>query len=168
MRRKELVGAAVLLLVAAGYFIAAGDINRSALGDEVGAAGVPVVYAATLAGLALALAVKALVAWRLNGAATRAGSAAGSRDSGRKRASAGRAAGMLGIGIAYLAVIVFAGYLLSILAVIALVAVYQGERIGWRLAGISVGGAVLFFVLFDVLLGIDMPPGVWPMFLPGS
>ncbi len=168
MRRRELVGAAVLLLVAVGYFIAAGDINRSALGDEVGAAGVPVVYAATLAGLAVALAVKALVAWRLNGAATRADSSAGSRDSGRKRARAGRAAGMLGIGIAYLAVIVFAGYLLSILAVIALVAVYQGERIGWRLAGISVGGAVLFFVLFDVLLGIDMPPGVWPMFLPSS
>ena len=168
MRRGELIGAAVLLLVAAAYFIAASDINRSALGDEVGAAGVPVVYAATLAGLAVTLAVKALVAWRLNGAATRADSTAGSRASGRKRARAGRAAGMLGIGIAYLAVVAFAGYLLSILAVIALVAVYQGERIGWRLAGISVGGAVLFFVLFDVLLGIDMPAGVWPMLLPGS
>ena len=161
MRAGDLVGASLLLLVAAGYFTAAGDINRSALADEIGAAGVPVVYAATLAGLAVALAIKALISWRLGRAV------AGGVESGRQGRRLARAAGMLAIGIGYLAVVTVAGYLLSVLAVIALVAVYQGERMSWRLAGIAVGGAALYFVLFDQLLGIDMPAGLWPM-LVGS
>ena len=159
MRTGELIGASLLLLVAAGYFVAAGAINRSALADEVGAAGVPVVYAATLAGLAVALAIKAFIAARFGSGATRGQAAA------RPRRRLVRAAGMLAIGIAYVAVVAIAGYLLSIIAVVALVALYQGERMGWRLAGVAVGGAVLFFVFFDRLLGVDMPAGVWPMLL---
>ena len=159
MRTGDLIAAAVLLIVAAGYFVASGEINRSALADEVGAAGVPVVYAATLAGLAVALAIKALIAAKFGGGTSRDGDSAGVR----RRLL--RAAGMLAIGIAYLAVVAVAGYLLTLVAVIALVALYQGERMGWRLAGIAVGGGVLFFVFFDRLLGVDMPTGLWPMLL---
>ena len=72
---------------------------------------------------------------------------------------------MLAIGVAYLAVVAVAGYLLTLVAIIALVALYQGERMGWRLAGIAAGGGVLFFVFFDRLLGVDMPAGLWPMLL---
>ena len=68
---------------------------------------------------------------------------------------------MLAIGAGYLAIVSTAGYPLSLLAVIVLVALYQGERMGLRLAGIAIGGAALFFVFFDLLLGIDMPAGIW-------
>ena len=73
-----------------------------------------------------------------------------------------RAAVMLGIGIAYVAAVRFSGYLISLAAVIALVALYQGERVGWRLARIALGGGVAFWIFSDRVLGIDMPPGFWP------
>lgn len=160
---RDLLGALILLLVAGGYHAASLGINRSALSDEVGAAGLPVVYAGALTALALALAIKALVSRRLAG---RSGADAGDdlRGEGRKLL---RAAGMLAIGVGYIAIVDIAGYLLSVMAVIALVAVYQGERMGRRLAGLAIGGGAMFFVFFILVLGIDMPTGIWPA-LTGS
>ena len=148
----------ILLLIGAGYYYLASDINPSALDDEIGAAGLPKVYATLLAALALALAAKALIVWRF----MRTDGKHPINDlegEGRKLL---RAAGMLGIGIAYVAVVTFSGYLISLAAVIALVALYQGERAGWRLARIAAGGGVAFWIFFDRVLGIDMPPGFWP------
>ena len=155
---RDLLGALILLLVAGGYYAASHGINRSALSDEVGAAGLPVVYAGALTALALALAIKALVSRRLAG---RSGADAGDdlRGEGRKLL---RAAGMLAIGVGYIVVVDIAGYLLSVMAVIALVAVYQGERMDRRLAALAIGGGALFFVFFILVLGIDMPAGIWP------
>ena len=154
---KDSVGALGLLLIALGYYYLATDINQSALADEIGAAGLPVVYAALLAGLALGLALKAVIAQR------RMRSDSGPeqhsrRDNGR---TLGRAAGMLVIGIGYLACIAVMGYVVSLAGLIGLVALYLGERAGWRLAGIATGGAIAFWVLFDRLLGIEMPVGLW-------
>ena len=61
---KDLIGALILLLIGVGYYYLASDINPSALDDEIGAAGLPKVYATLLAALALALAAKALIVWR--------------------------------------------------------------------------------------------------------
>ena len=154
---KDLISALILLLIALGYYVLTADINPSALADEIGAAGVPVVYATLLATVALILAAKALIGWRF----TRADGPVPINDlqgEGRKLFGA---AGMLAIGIAYVAAVTFIGYLISIAAVIACVALYQGERVGWRLAGIAVGGGIAFWMFFDRLLGIDMPPGFW-------
>ncbi len=116
------------------------------------------IYATALAALALALAAKALITWRL--IRTEGGSAISSfRGEGHKLS---RAAGMLAIGVAYVAGVTFIGYLLSLVAVSALVALDHGERAGLRLAGIAIGGAVAFWIFFDRLLGIEMPPGFWP------
>ena len=161
MPAKDLIGALFLLLVAAGYYAAAGGINQSALADEVGASGLPIVYAIALAALAIALAVKALLSLR---PVRRAGAGNNLGGEGKKLI---RAAGMLAIGIGYVAVVELSGYTLTLVAVIALVAIYQGERADRRLAGIAVGGGVLFFVFFDLVLGIDMPAGFWPR-LTGS
>ena len=155
---KDLIGALILLLIAFGYYYLAGDINQSELDDELGAAGLPMIYATALAALALALAAKALITWRLF--RTEGGSAISSLRGEVHKLS--RAAGMLAIGVAYVAGVTFIGYLLSLVAVIALVALYQGERAGLRLAGIAIGGAVAFWIFFDRLLGIEMPPGFWP------
>lgn len=182
MRAKDLLTALILLLAAGGYYAGSRGIARSALADEVGAAGLPVVYASALAALALALVIKSFLSWWLVGRnGVRARSRAGFRGEGRPEirtegqnsANDGdefrgegarllRAAGMLAIGVGYVAVVNFTGYALALVAVIALVAVYQGERMDWRLAGIAVGGGALFFVFFDHVLGIDMPVGVWP------
>ena len=154
---KDLLAALILLLIAAGYYVVAGDINQSALADEIGAAGVPVVYATLLAAIALALAAKAMIQWRF----TRAASGHQINDlqgEGRKLSGA---AGLLAIGLAYVAAVTFVGYLISIVAVIACVALYQGERPGWRLARIAIGGGLGFWIFFDRLLGVDMPPGFW-------
>ena len=160
-RAKDLICALLLLLAAGGYYVASLGINRSALADEVGATGLPTAYAIALAALAMALAVKALLSWRFAPGRGR-GSDGDFRSEGKRLV---RAVGMLAIGIGYVIVVDFVGYTLSLVAVIALVAIYQGERMDRRLATIALGGGALFFVFFDLLLGIDMPTGFWPRLL---
>ncbi len=155
---KDLIGALILLLIAFGYYVLTGNINPSALADEIGAAGVPLVYATLLAAIALTLAAKALISWRL----IRSDVTQPINDlqgEGRKLRGA---AGMLAIGIGYIAAVTIVGYMISIAAVIACVALYQGERVGWRVARIAIGGGMAFWIFFDRLLGVDLPPGFWP------
>ena len=59
--RKDLIGSITLLGVAAAYYAASTTIFSSALADEVGADGIPVLLAALLAVIALALGVQAFV-----------------------------------------------------------------------------------------------------------
>ena len=151
---KDLAGAVLLLLVAAGYYALAGGINRSALDDGVGAAGIPLIYAAMVAAMGLALAAKAAGARWFGRAAPRLAGAEGRRLLG--------AAVMLGIGVAYVAVVGFLGYPLAVAGVLAGAALYQGERPGWRLARIAVAGGAAFWLFFDGLLRLDMPSGFWP------
>ena len=151
---KDLAGAVLLLLVAAGYCALAGGINPSALDDGVGAAGIPFIYAAMVAAMGLALAAKAATAlWFGRGAPRLAGV--------ESRRLLG-AAVMLGIGIAYLAVVGFLGYPLALAGVLAGAALYQGERAGWRLVRIALAGGAAFWLFFDGFLRLDMPSGFWP------
>lgn len=158
---KDLICALLLLMAAGGYYAASLGIGRSALADEVGATGLPNVYTAALAALAIALAIKSFLGRRFEDGAGR-GSSNDLRGEGAKLL---RAAGMLAIGVGYVATVNFTGYALTLVAVIASVAVYQGERMNWRLAGIAVGGGVLFYGFFSLVLGIDMPAGFWPAVL---
>ena len=159
MWTRDLLGALFLLLAAGGYHAASLAINDSALADEVGAAGLPAVYAGALAALAAAAAVRSLLSMR-NARRAGAGAAEDLRGEGRRMLRAG---GLLAIGIGYVAIVDFAGYALSVTAAIALVAAYQGERVDRRLAGIAIGGGAFFVVFFDLVLGIDMPGGFWPL-----
>lgn len=151
---KDLAGAVLLLLVAGGYHALAGGINPSALDDGVGAAGIPFIYAALVAVLGLALAARAAAArWFGRGAPRLAGM------EGRRLLGA---AVMLGIGVAYVAVVAFVGYPLALAGVLAGAALYQGERPGWRLVRIAFGGGAAFWLFFDGFLRLDMPSGFWP------
>jgi len=159
--RKDVITSLLMLGVAFVYYRYAGEINSSALADDFGAAGLPVVYAYALAVLGGALLAKvALVAVV---SALRGGSAA--RETPMDFSNFARAAGLLAIGAAYIAVVSIAGYLLSLIAVIGLVAWYQGEPVSWRLSAIAMGGGVAFYVFFGLVLGIDMPAGFWPVIL---
>ena len=152
---KDLAGAVLLLLVAAGYYALAGGINPSALDDGVGAAGIPFIYAALVAALGLALAAKAAAArWWFGRAAPRLADVESRRLLG--------AAVMLGIGVAYVAVVAFLGYPLALAGVLAGAALYQGERPGWRLVRIALGGGAAFWLFFDGVLRLGTPSGFWP------
>jgi uncharacterized membrane protein len=76
-----------------------------------------------------------------------------------------RASGLLGLGIGYLIIVKFLGYLLSIMVLLFTVALYQGARLSWRVAAISACGAVLLWAVFVLLLDVPMPSGI---FTPGS
>jgi putative tricarboxylic transport membrane protein len=158
---KDLVTAAILLLVAIGYYSAALDINQSALADELGAAGLPILYAILLGALALVLVAKALVGWRFRRVAGTHAVHAFNDLQGEGRRFL-HAAGMLSIGLLYLLLVRFAGYVITLMTVIALVALYQGERASWRLGATTLFGAVAFWILFDLILGIETPAGFWP------
>ena len=151
---KDLAGAVLLLLVAAGYHALAGGINPSALDDGVGAAGIPFIYAALVAAMGLSLAARAAAARWFGRAAPRLADVESRRLRG--------AAGMLGIGVAYVAVVAFLGYPLAIAGVVAGAALYQGERPGWRLVRIAAGGGAAFWLFFEGFLRLDMPSGFWP------
>jgi len=155
---KDLIASLLLLLVAIVYFVLSLDINQSALADEVGAAGLPFVFTCALGFLAFALLGKAALKWAL----ARRRDISSSAELGGEGKKLTKAGGMLVIGIGYLSVVSMIGYLLTLIGIIALVAWYQGERAGPRLAAVAIAGGVTFFAFFDLVLGGDMPTGFWP------
>ncbi|MGD8324129.1 MAG: tripartite tricarboxylate transporter TctB family protein [Gammaproteobacteria bacterium] len=145
---RDLACAAILLSIAILYYGAARGLGATALSDTVGPAGLPVVYAAALAILAVLLAAATLIR-KLRPAG--GDSAAGI---GRKVL---RAAGALLIGIAYLGIVPGIGYPFAIAAAIAAMALYQGERPSLHLALVACVGAAMLYGLFDLVLGVPMP-----------
>jgi hypothetical protein len=70
------------------------------------------------------------------------------------------AAGLLAFAVGYLLIVEALGYLLSLAVLIPAVAIYLGARLGWRPVAVGVGGAVVLWLMFDKLLGVDMPEGI--------
>jgi hypothetical protein len=156
---RDLVLGAGALALAAGYYLFARAIPRSLLADAVGPGGLPTTYACMLAGLAVVLIVKS---W---------GSGIGGRETPNQEPSRSpipnprspllRAAALLAIGVAYVAVVEHLGYLASLALLILAAAVYQGAA-PRQAAVVAAAGAVFFWLLFVVLLQIPHPPGFWP------
>jgi len=147
--RKDLVSSAILLCIAALYYVAATGIPSSTLEDEVGPRGLPAVLAALLAMVAIAIGVRALVS---------APAAAGPA----KEAEAHwpRALGMLAIGVLYIPVANILGYWTALVLLLLAVAVYEGMKPSWRMFAVAGGGATFFWLLFDVVLGVRQPEGL--------
>jgi hypothetical protein len=66
------------------------------------------------------------------------------------------------IGVGYILAVPWLGYPISIALVILAATAAQGGRLGGRAAVVAVCGALFFWLLFVVLLGIPQPSGVWP------
>jgi hypothetical protein len=147
--RKDLVSSAILLCIAALYYFAATGIPTSTLEDEVGPRGLPVVLAALLAMVAIAIGVRALVT----------APAAGGRVK-ETEAPWPRAIGMLVIGALYIPVANVIGYWLALLLLLLAVMLYERMKPSWRMATVALGGATFFWLLFDVLLGVRQPEGL--------
>ncbi len=149
MGRDLAFGSATLALSAAYYWMAAA-IPESQLADAIGPQGLPRTYAVLLGGLSLILMVRSL----------------GARDSrapsSEPRSPLWRVAGMLAIGVIYIVVVPWLGYLLSIAALILATTYYQGGAINRQVAVVALSGGIFFWLLFVVMMRIQQPPGWWP------
>ena len=76
--------------------------------------------------------------------------------------AAGRAVGMLLIGIGYVVAVPQVGYIPALAALITCTAAYQAREFTMRILAVGLAGAVLLWVLFVLLLGIPQPQGPWP------
>lgn len=146
-----------LLLLAALYWLGADQIKASRLEGIVGAQAVPKGLAVSLAILSVLLIAQDW--WRRRRAAVAAG---GEPSAGDGAEAPLRAAGMLLIGIAYLIVVGTIGYLPAIALLVLATARYMGRPWSAELVGVAVGGALLYYLIFVRLLGIPLPPGIWP------
>ncbi len=69
---------------------------------------------------------------------------------------------MLLIGMAYLALVGTIGYLPAVALLLLATARYVGRPWSLELVAVATGGAVLYWLIFVRLLGIPLPPGLWP------
>ena len=173
---RDLVFGSAAFALAVGYYLMATTIPVSLLADAVGPQGLPKTYAVLLGGLSLILISRSLVRGiRLPAfARLRRGVApvrgirlqpdsrfAPVRDV-RPKPDLWRVAGLLAIGVAYVVVVPWLGYLLSVAILIMATIYYQGGALNRQVVVVAMSGAVVFWLLFVMLLGIPQPPGVWP------
>jgi putative tricarboxylic transport membrane protein len=146
-----------LLLLGGLYWLGADQIRISKLEGIVGAQAVPKGLAVSLAILAALLIAQDL--WR----ARRAAAAVRGKDG-----EAGgtephlRAAGMLLIGMGYLVLVNTIGYVPAVALLVLAAARFMGRPWSAELVMLALGGALLYYLLFARLLGIPLPPGIWP------
>jgi hypothetical protein len=148
---------AVMLTVAAVYYAIAAGIPRGRLADGIGPGGLPKAYAVALAVLSIALIGRALVSRRST-------TITGAREERRQVGplKPGRTAAMLAIGAAYAAVAGWVGYVPALAGLIfAAIFCQGGAAIPIRRAlAIAVVGAVVFWLLFVLVLRVPQPTGV--------
>ena len=150
MRRDVAFGSATLALGALYYWLA-GSIAVSSLADAIGPQGLPRIYALGLIALSFVLIVSS----------ARGTSAKLQTPNPKSQNALPRAAGMLLIGIAYVLVVPYVGYMVSIAAVILATIYYQGGGLTRHAAVVAICGGLFFWLLFVVGMGIAQPPGLW-------
>lgn len=154
MDKDVLFGTATLVL-SVGYYAMASSIPSSQLADAIGPQGLPKAYAILL-GLFSLIVIGRSLARRPRRP---------TRDTASQRAERSplwRVAGMLGIGIVYILVAPWIGYVLSIAGLLLATTYYQGGTVNRQVVMVAVSGAIFFWFLFVVLMGIPQPPGWWP------
>jgi putative tricarboxylic transport membrane protein len=146
-----------LIAIAGLYWLGADRIKVSRLEGIVGAQAVPKGLAVCLAVLSALLIAQDV--WR-----GRAAAGAPVREEGEVSGARPhlRALGMLLIGVGYLALVGTIGYVPAVALLVVATALYLGESWSARLAVLAVGLALLYDVIFVRLLGIPLPPGIWP------
>lgn len=163
MMTRELVGGIAAILLGSGYLATALQIRASALADAVGPAGIPKALAVVMIALGVVLCVQSLLAGRRKRALEPIDRDAEQLDQeveGIGFAGILRAGGLLAIGIAYLMIVRTVGYVPAIGALIVACALYGGAALTWRVFAIGIVGALFYWVLFVLILGIPLPAGI--------
>lgn len=159
--RRDLIGGSIALALAGLYWIGATHIHKSSLiGKGVGADALP-------KGLAIALAILAVILLSQNILQRRKGplpkdARASPEELTEARHKHLRAAGMFLIGLGFLIIVNWVGYIPAIFAMICVTAVYNGRPMSWRIAAFAALLTAIFYALFDLVLKIPMPSGIWP------
>jgi putative tricarboxylic transport membrane protein len=164
--RDVWIGLAALAL-GGWYWRAAGDIPISPLDGIVNAAALPRSLAVAMMGFSVLLILRALAieAMYLRAARRAAGPVADRPALDGQAFTAGqhlKAAGIVAIGIAYLLILPYLGYLLSVALLVIVASVYIGARAGAYTVGVGLMVAVAYYLLFVRLLDIPLPAGFWP------
>ncbi len=152
--RKDLFASIGLLVIAAAYYITATGISESTL-DEPGVPGpqsLPTVLAMVLAVIAIVMGARALSATPAHKSS--------SKEDKEAEAPWPRALGILGIAVLYLPAASFLGYPIALFLLLVAVGLYEGKAADWRLFTVAAGGAVFFYLVFDIILGVRQPEGM--------
>ncbi|MET1027448.1 MAG: tripartite tricarboxylate transporter TctB family protein [Dongiaceae bacterium] len=158
---RDFVSGCALLLFSIVYYLMASAIPVSMLADSVGAQGMPKSYGIALGILSALLILQSLIKRHKASREMISGidvAAANRKD----RRAALRAAGMMGIGIGYVLLLPWLGYLLSLVLLILTTAWYQERARRRWLWLVAVLGAAVFWLIFVRILQIPEPAGIWP------
>jgi putative tricarboxylic transport membrane protein len=159
--RRDLVGAGIALALAGAYWIGATHIHKSSLiGKGVGADALPKGLAVTLAILAVILVLQNL--WQRRKGLLPKDASATREEFAEARRKHLRAFGMFLIGLVFLLIVGYVGYIPAIFALFCVVVVYNGRPMSWRIAAIGAVLTAAFYAVFDLILHIPMPSGIWP------
>jgi len=165
VKTRDLVFGTATLIVAVAYYGSAAAIPASDLADPIGPQGLPKTYGVLLAALALILIARSLPRGQSNPDAPSLEPEPPNPEPASFQSHgspAARVAGMLLIGIAYIVVLPWLGYFVSIAALLTFTIYLQGGSIDRRTILVSFSGAAVFWLLFIWLLGIQYPAGIWP------
>ncbi len=153
------------ILISSAYIWQARAIEDSLLSDEVGAGGVPAGVGLVMLAASIALLFKALLAH------AKASRQATAPAEGEAADSAGRphrmAFGLLAILAAYVLLLPWAGYIVSMGLLAAGVALFAGARMAPVLAAFALAIGPLLWFLFEYLLQVRMPAGAWSALIGG-
>src|SRR5688572_7361708 len=163
---RNLIGGIATIIIGVAYLVMAQGLRASALSDSVGPAGFPKALAYALIILGIVLCAQSLVAIRAKRSAAVAGGpsapadgAADGEDFGGVRGVL-KAAGMLALGVLYLIIVRYLGYVPSIALLIIAASLYLGTPFSWRVVAIGIAGAIVYWIVFVWILGIPQPPGL--------
>ncbi len=157
------------ILVSSAYIWQARAIEDSLLSDEVGAGGVPAGVGLVMLAASIALLLKALLA---HARASRQATVSPEGEPGGEAADGASrphrmAFGLLAILAAYVLLLPWAGYIVSMGLLAAGVALFAGARMAPVLAAFALAIGPLLWFLFEYLLQVRMPAGAWSALIGG-
>lgn len=152
---KDIISGFALLVFDVVYFRATQKIQISMLDDAFGARGLPHILAVLLAVLAAIIIFRGFLASRRIQPITEA-----PVEDAEREAPLARALGLLLIGAGYIVVLPIVGYPVGIALLIGTIALYEGAARNWRIPAAAIFGGLLFWLLFNVLLGVGLPSGL--------
>lgn len=161
---RDLVAGVVVLVASLGYYVMAMGIPLSLLDTTVNSSVVPKMLGIGGMGLSLVLIVQELLRqWRQSRVVAAPAPAVSGPGPWLQHK---RALGILIIVVAYTLLLDPLGYLVSMALMLAATSYYQAHfyrsvRSMPVMLGLALAGALVFWVVFDQLLGIRMPDGLW-------
>lgn len=156
---KDLAAGVFLIILGVIYYRAADALPRSLISDRVGAAGFPKLLASSLIIFSVILIFQSIIR-----NAARPARQAG-KENGEKWRDFVKAAGMLGLGIAYLLIVTRVGYMLGIALLLGAALRYQKEPLSPKLVLTALVGGIFFWAFFVFALNTPMPAGPWAALL---